>query len=112
MTNPDPKAETTAPIPEGIDATRRELVIRALQFAAHGHGELPSGFMSDAVDCLTGVLRECESRLLSRLDETRATLALLRDAIGYLNDAGLLANGPLGLIKAARDAGWRPEGTP
>lgn len=58
------RAEIKNRAPE-IDATRRDVVTRALEFAAHGHGELPAGFMSDAVDCLTGVLRDSEEQLMA-----------------------------------------------
>ncbi len=57
------EAKPETPDPD-ITATRRTLVTRALEFAAHGHGELPAGFMSDAVDCLAGVLRDVEEACL------------------------------------------------
>jgi hypothetical protein len=36
-------------------------------------------------------------------------LRQLKGSIGYLVDAGLLTSGPLGLIAAAKSAGWNPE---
>lgn len=62
----------------GIDVTRRNLVIRALEYSAHGHGEMPSGFMSDAVDCLTGVLRDNENLWLAKLAAAQQQLDELR----------------------------------
>ncbi len=69
------KPETTDP---DITATRRTLVTRALEFAAHahGHGELPAGFMSDAVDCLTGVLRDVEEACLGPAEASAPASAL------------------------------------
>lgn len=65
----------------GVRATRRNVATRALEFAAHGHGELPAGFMSDAVDCLAGVLRDSERAMLRRVaDAERAGAAGWRAA--------------------------------
>ncbi len=70
--SPDLEVERSQLLPDiSIDETRRNLVIRALEFAAHGHGELPTGFTSDAVDCLTGVLRDSENNLLAFISEWR-----------------------------------------
>jgi len=41
-----------------LEATRSDVVRRALEFAAHGHGELPEAFMADARGVFVGVLRD------------------------------------------------------
>jgi hypothetical protein len=74
--------------PSTIDETRRNVVRRALEFAAHGHGELPPGFMADAVATLTGVLRDSEERLIAAV--TAAESGSADHSRDFVGDGGLM----------------------
>ena len=72
--NPATNEPAATPIERPVDVSRRNLVMRALEFAAHGHVDLPPAFMAEATACLTGVLRDCEDRLLARVSELEGLL--------------------------------------